>query len=193
MTTAAALGLGCGSLLLRGAAIRRTSLSSSSSSSSRNSIIITRSHELRQSSQSVDSRCCKRVVVPGPRAALHRLADETERSNASSEFGAEKPLPGARFLLTATAALTPLLFTAQVESFNSRLLLFYGVSLATCCSPTTCVAVGFLSPLAIISKTLFTPNLGLVPWHAQNQNFYFLAMSMALLRIRIYSSWQCLC
>lgn len=163
---AAALGLGCGSLFLRGAAIRRTSLSSSSS---RNSII-TRSHELRQSSQSVDSRCWKRVVVPAPLAALQRLADETERSNASSEFDAEKRLPGARFLLTATAALTPLLFTAQVESFNSRLLLFYGVSLAACCSPTTCVAVGFLSPLAILSKTLFTPNLRLVPWHAQNQN-----------------------
>jgi hypothetical protein len=111
---AAALGLGCGSLFLRGAAIRRTSLSSSSSFSSRNSII-TRSHELRQSSQSVDSRCWKRVVVPAPLAALQRLADETERSNASSEFDAEKPLPGARFLLTATAALTPLLFTAQVE------------------------------------------------------------------------------
>jgi hypothetical protein len=109
---AAALGLGCGSLFLRGAAIRRTSLSSSSSFSSRNSII-TRSHELRQSSQSVDSRCWKRVVVPAPLAALQRLADETERSNASSEFDAEKPLPGARFLLTATAALTPLLFTAQ--------------------------------------------------------------------------------
>jgi hypothetical protein len=111
---AAALGLGCGSLFLRGAAIRRTSLSSSSSFSSRNSII-TRSHELRQSSQSVDSRCWKRVVVPAPLAALQSLADETERSNASSEFDAEKRLPGARFLLTATAALTPLLFTAQVE------------------------------------------------------------------------------
>ncbi len=112
---AAALGLGCGSLFLRGAAIRRTSLSSSSSFSSRNSII-TRSHELRQSSQSVDSRCWKRVVVPAPlAAALQSLADETERSNASSEFDAEKRLPGARFLLTATAALTPLLFTAQVE------------------------------------------------------------------------------
>ncbi len=113
---AAALGLGCGSLFLRRAAIRRTSLSSSSSSfSSRNSIIITRSRELRQSSQSVDSRCWKRVVVPAPLAALQSLADETERSNASSELEAEKPLPGARFLLTATAALTPLLFTAQVE------------------------------------------------------------------------------
>jgi hypothetical protein len=109
---AAALGLGCGSLFLRGAAIRRTSLSSSSSFSSRNSII-TRSHELRHSSQSVDSRCWKRVAVPAPLAALQRLADETERSNASSEFDAEKPLRGARFLLTATAALTPLLFTAQ--------------------------------------------------------------------------------
>ncbi len=166
---AAALGLGCGSLFLRDAAIRRTSLSSSSSFSSRSSII-TRSHELRHSSQSVDSRCWKRVAVPAPLAALQRLADETERSNASSEFDAEKPLRGARFLLTATAALTPLLFTAQVESFNSRLLLLYGVSLAACCSPTTCVAVGFLSPLAILSKTLFTPNLSLVPWHAQNQN-----------------------
>jgi hypothetical protein len=187
---AAALGLGCGSLFLRGAAIRRTSLSSSSS---RNSII-TRSHELRQSSQSLDSRCWKRVVVPAPRAALHRLADETERSNATSEVDAEKPLPGARFLLTATAALTPLLFTAQVESFNSRLLLtllwrFFGCLLLTYhpCRSWISLSLGNYIQNSVYAKLrsctmACSEPESIVPGNvhgtSENQDLQFLAMSL---------------